>query len=301
MKREQIFLSKNFTVIESDIPFTLKFNIKDNTANSAEDIINFKSGWYIFDNNKLLPQYVDGVYNLPKYNCWIEYDETLGAVPNWYTCYINPKSVESLSSEVTELDPAQFARLRQDVQINGAKVDSFATATHEDLGAVKTSVDALQNSNHSDLGAVKTSVDSLGVLLTHDTEPGSVASANFFDLVRELDFFGSHFVGLFDVAGIEPVEVYRQERLIPSTRFEFFSPCFYISHLTIYNVVEQLRHWLVLQPCSHLKVSFENQDGADIDVRVNVNGIDSVFTINWGGLQMALYKVSLGNFKMVVD
>lgn len=141
MKREQIFLSKNFTVIESDIPFTLKFNIKDNTANSAEDVINFKSGWYIFDNNKLLPQYVDGIYNLPKYNCWIEFDETLGAVPNWYTCYINPKSVESLSAEQTELDPAQLALLRQDIQTNGNKVDVVKTS----VDAVKTSVDSFKS------------------------------------------------------------------------------------------------------------------------------------------------------------
>ena len=158
--REQIFLSKNYTVIESDIPFTLKFNIKDNTAASAEDIINFKSGWYIFDNNKLLPQYVDGIYNLPKYNCWIEYNVLPGCTkPRWYTCYINPKSVESLSAEQTELDPAQLALIRQDVQINGSKVDSFAVATHEDLGAVKSSVDALKSSTHTDISDL-----SIGVL-----------------------------------------------------------------------------------------------------------------------------------------
>lgn len=178
--REQIFLSKNYTVIESDIPFTLKFNIKDNTAASAEDIINFKSGWYIFDNNKLLPQYVDGVYNLPKYNCWIEYNILPGGTkPRWYTCYINPKSVESLSAEQTELDPAQLAILRQDIQINGAKVDSFAAATHEDLGAVKSSVDALQTSNHSDLGAVKSSVDSFKSDL-FDGIPGVTEPLSFY-------------------------------------------------------------------------------------------------------------------------
>lgn len=133
MTNEQIFLSKNYTIIESPIPFTLRFNRRDSSAESAEDTIYMKMGWYIFDNNKLLPWEVDGVKNTPKYNAWIEYDESKleeGQNVRVYTSWVNPKSIESLNKDevsilgAVSLNSNQFNSLSADVGAVAEKIDS---------------------------------------------------------------------------------------------------------------------------------------------------------------------------------
>lgn len=120
MTTRELFLSKNFTVIASPIDFTLKFNARGWDAESAEDVIHYKSGWYIFDNNSLLAPRWNGVRNPPKYNAFIEYDETQlnGAEVVTYTCYVNPKSIDSLNTDVTEISAPQMGEVLEAVRKN---------------------------------------------------------------------------------------------------------------------------------------------------------------------------------------
>lgn len=114
MTTRELFLSKNYTVVESPIDFKLKFNSKSWDAGSADDTIRFKSGWYIFDNNSLLAPFWNGYRNRPKYNAWIEYDETLlveGAEVVTYTCYVNPKAIDRLDTDITEISAPQMGEV----------------------------------------------------------------------------------------------------------------------------------------------------------------------------------------------
>lgn len=114
MTTRELFLSKNYTVIASPIDFTLKFNSRGWDAGTAEDVIHYKSGWYIFDNNALLAPRWGGVRNTPKYNAFIEFDETKlenGAEVVTYTCYVNPKSIDSLNTDVTEISAPQMGEV----------------------------------------------------------------------------------------------------------------------------------------------------------------------------------------------
>lgn len=117
--KEQVFLSKNYTIIQSSVPFRMIFNRRDSSASSGEDVIEMKSGWYIFNNNDLLRLEVDGVKNSPKYNLWLDYDsDSLGAdgVFKWYTTWVNPKSIDSLDTDVTEISAPQLMEILEAVK-----------------------------------------------------------------------------------------------------------------------------------------------------------------------------------------
>lgn len=131
MTTRELFLSKNYTVIASPIDFTLKFNSRGWDAGTAEDVIHYKSGWYIFDNNALLAPRWGGVRNTPKYNAFIEFDETKlenGAEVVTYTCYVNPKSIDSLNTDVTEISAPQMGEVLSAIESGTAAIDSGMTS-----------------------------------------------------------------------------------------------------------------------------------------------------------------------------
>lgn len=159
--KEQVFLSKNYTIIESGIPFTMIFNRKDSSASSGEDVIYMKSGWYIFDNNKLLPWEVEGVKNQPKYNCWLDYDETKidvekGVNFKWYTTWINPKSIESLDSDILSLESTQYKDITD-------KIDSIISVNN----SVKKSLTSF------DAGTVLNELEQMRTVLKSSATAGS--------------------------------------------------------------------------------------------------------------------------------
>lgn len=109
---EPLYISKNWLVVESDVPFYIAFNATapnalENGKIKADDYIKSRGGSRYFSCTDLLSTSM----KVCGYNIWLVWDsdnvtENIKA-PTYYTCYTKPDTLQGLDGQIVEIGGVQ--------------------------------------------------------------------------------------------------------------------------------------------------------------------------------------------------
>ena len=158
---EQVFLSKSYLNILSEVPFTLRINATSADGRTAQDELKYSAGQYSVKISTFLDEFQDGETAKAKYNAWVVYDDELGRC-DWYTTWINAQSVQSINQNIAELSAPQFNQIKE----TSAVTAENTTELVGDLEDVRTRLEKIEEClDDVQTGSINNKVEQLRTLL----------------------------------------------------------------------------------------------------------------------------------------
>lgn len=206
---EQVFLSKSYLNILSEVPFTLRINATSADGRTAQDELKYSAGQYSVKISTFLDEFQDGETAKAKYNAWVVYDDSLGRC-DWYTTWINAQSVQSINQNIAELSAPQFNEIKASSATTATMSVSIEDNTTElvsDLEDVRQRLQKIEEClDDVQTGSINNKVEQLRTLLKSPIGSGSGVYKSLEVAILDVKSLVSAFSGRFyaEVLGSSP-------------------------------------------------------------------------------------------------
>lgn len=175
-KIEQVFLSKTYLNILSEVPFTLRINATSADGRTAQDELKYSAGQYSVKISTFLDEFQDGETAKAKYNAWVVYDDELGRC-DWYTTWINAQSVQSINQNIAELSAPQFNQIKESSATTAemsVSIEDNTTELVSDLKDVRQRLQKIEEClDDVQTGSINNKVEQIRTLLKSPIGAGS--------------------------------------------------------------------------------------------------------------------------------